>query len=59
MLYNVHRYFFQRDSSNFASMFSTIPHGGCGKGLTDDEPIVLPRVAAKDFDLFLSILYPS
>jgi hypothetical protein len=59
MLYNVHRYFFQRDSSNFASMFCTIPYGGCGKGLTDDEPLVLPRVAANDFDLFLSILYPS
>jgi hypothetical protein len=58
VLYNVHRYFFQRDSSNFAAMFISLPHGGCGKGLTDDEPIPL-RVTAKDFDLFLSILYPS
>jgi len=58
VLYNIHRYFFQRDSSNFASMFS-IPFGGRGQGLTDDEPISLVNIKAQDFDLFLSILYPT
>jgi len=38
-------------------MFS-LPFGGRGQGLTDDEPIPLISVKARDFDLFLSILYP-
>jgi hypothetical protein len=38
-------------------MFS-LPFGGRGQGMTDDEPIALPKVKANDFDLFLSVLYP-
>ncbi|KIM86027.1 hypothetical protein PILCRDRAFT_816574 [Piloderma croceum F 1598] len=57
-LYNIHRYFFHRDSSTFAFMFS-LPFGGRGEGLTDDEPIVFNKIKARDFDLFLSILYPA
>ncbi|KAF7969624.1 hypothetical protein HWV62_26801 [Athelia sp. TMB] len=48
IIYSVHRYFFERDSSAFAS-----------QGLSKQEPMVLKDVSTRDFDLFLSILYPS
>ncbi|KZP29634.1 hypothetical protein FIBSPDRAFT_176901 [Athelia psychrophila] len=48
VLYSVHRYFFERDSSSFA-----------GQGLSKQEPMVLANVSTHDFDLFLSILYPT
>ncbi|KAF7980525.1 hypothetical protein HWV62_37649 [Athelia sp. TMB] len=48
VLYSVHRYFFERDSSTFD-----------GKGLTEEEPMILHDVSAHDFDLFLAILYPT
>ncbi|KZP04905.1 hypothetical protein FIBSPDRAFT_380794 [Athelia psychrophila] len=48
MLYNVHRYFFERDSSSFV-----------GQGLSKQEPMVLANVSKRNFDLFLSILYPT
>ncbi|KZP29665.1 hypothetical protein FIBSPDRAFT_727201, partial [Athelia psychrophila] len=48
VLYSVHRYFFERDSSSFA-----------GQGLSKQEPMVLANVSTYDFDLFLSILYPT
>jgi len=54
-LYKVHRYFFQRDSSIFASIFSD----SVGRGSSDDDPISLVKVTVKDFDRFLSILYPA
>ncbi|KZP03804.1 hypothetical protein FIBSPDRAFT_1055082 [Athelia psychrophila] len=47
VLYSVHRYFFERDSSSFV-----------GQGLSKQEPMVLANVSTYDFDLFLSILYP-
>jgi hypothetical protein len=59
ILYNVHRYFFQRDCPTVALMFLAPPSGGKERGLTDDEPIRLIDVEARDFDLFLSILYPA
>ncbi|KAF7971539.1 hypothetical protein HWV62_20850 [Athelia sp. TMB] len=48
VLYSVHRYFFERDSSSFA-----------GRGLSRQEPMILANISTQDFDLFLSILYPS
>ncbi|KZP04294.1 hypothetical protein FIBSPDRAFT_806931, partial [Athelia psychrophila] len=47
-IYSVHRYFFERDSSSFV-----------GQGLSKQEPMVLANVSTHDFDLFLSILYPT
>ncbi|KAF7974825.1 hypothetical protein HWV62_11183 [Athelia sp. TMB] len=48
VLYSVHRYFFERDSSSFT-----------GQGLSKEKPMVLADISTRDFDLFLSILYPS
>ncbi|KZP12987.1 hypothetical protein FIBSPDRAFT_1049701 [Athelia psychrophila] len=48
VLYSVHRYFFERDSSAFV-----------GQGLSKQEPMVLANVSMHDLDLFLSILYPT
>ncbi|KAF7986995.1 hypothetical protein HWV62_73 [Athelia sp. TMB] len=52
-LYNVHRYFFERDSSVFRSSLEGIP------ATNTDAPLVLPDIACSDFDEFLSILYPT
>ncbi|KAJ7099364.1 hypothetical protein B0H15DRAFT_771074, partial [Mycena belliarum] len=58
-LYRVHRYFFERDSAIFASMFSLpSPAGERPEGEVVENPIVLEGVPALDFDRFLSILYP-
>ncbi|KZP08622.1 hypothetical protein FIBSPDRAFT_761084, partial [Athelia psychrophila] len=48
VLYSVHRYFFERDSSVFA-----------GKGLTEAAPMALEGVSTAHFDQFLSVIYPS
>lgn len=48
VLYSAHRYFFERDSSSFA-----------GQGLSKQEPMVLANISVHDFDLLLSILYPT
>ena len=49
-LYNVHRYFFERDSSYFRSILEK----------TDtSSPLVLPDVSSSDFAEFLAILYPA
>ncbi|KAF7973580.1 hypothetical protein HWV62_14862 [Athelia sp. TMB] len=50
-LYNVHRYFFERDSSYFRSIFEN----SVG---TDDSPVVISNLSCADFDEFLAILYP-
>ncbi|KAF7969623.1 hypothetical protein HWV62_26799 [Athelia sp. TMB] len=47
VLYVMDRYFFDRDSSSFF-----------GQGLTQQEPMVLADITTRNFDLFLSILYP-
>jgi len=39
-------------------MFS-LPFGGRGQGLMEDEPIPLAKIKVRDFDLFLSVLYPA
>ncbi|KAF8910872.1 hypothetical protein CPB85DRAFT_1221146 [Mucidula mucida] len=59
-LYNVHRYYFQRDSTIFEAMFSLpCPDGHTPEGQTDEDPIILEGIEAKDFDRLLSILYPK
>ncbi|KAJ6491612.1 hypothetical protein C8R47DRAFT_434771 [Mycena vitilis] len=59
ILYRVHRYFFERDSAIFASMF-TLPSavGERPEGEVVENPIVLEGVAAVDFDRFLAVMYP-
>ncbi|PPQ99775.1 hypothetical protein CVT24_009677 [Panaeolus cyanescens] len=59
-LFRVHRYFFQRDSPVFEGMFSLPPPlGEIPEGESEDRPIHLTGVSAKDFEKFLSILYPK
>ncbi|KZP28658.1 hypothetical protein FIBSPDRAFT_817073 [Athelia psychrophila] len=53
VLYNVHRYFFERDSAHFRSILES------GQGVDEKNPIVLPDVSCSDFDEFLTILYPT
>ena len=56
MLYCVHRYFFSRDSTYFSTRFAQLD-------IRDHEPlpviISLGEIERKDFDAFLSILYPQ
>ena len=56
-LFNVHRYFFQRDSAVFRDMFS-IPSAIEGDGASEKNPITLEGVKSADFASFLSCLYP-
>ena len=55
-LYCVHRYFFSRDSVYFSTRFDEL-------GIRDHEalPITvsLGNIERKDFEAFLSILYPE
>ncbi|KZP05987.1 hypothetical protein FIBSPDRAFT_966826 [Athelia psychrophila] len=53
VLYNVHRYFFERDSAHFRSILDSV------QGVGEKNPIVLPDVSCSDFDEFLAILYPT
>ncbi|KZP28656.1 hypothetical protein FIBSPDRAFT_246260 [Athelia psychrophila] len=53
VLYNVHRYFFERDSPHFRSILGSI------QGADEQNPLVLPDVSCSDFDEFLAILYPT
>ena len=56
MLYCVHRYFFSRDSNYFSTRFAQLD-------IRDHKPlptiISLGDIEVKDFDAFLSILYPE
>jgi len=56
VLYCVHRYFFSRDSAHFSIRFAQLD-------IRDHEPlptiISLGDIESKDFDAFLSILYPE
>ncbi|KZP28772.1 hypothetical protein FIBSPDRAFT_779706 [Athelia psychrophila] len=54
VLYNVHRYFFERDSTHFRSILESVQLGS-----DEHNPIVLPDVRCSDFDEFLAILYPT
>ncbi|KZP08342.1 hypothetical protein FIBSPDRAFT_874623 [Athelia psychrophila] len=53
VLYNVHRYFFERDSAYFRPILASV------QGADERSPIVLPDVSCSDFDEFLAILYPT
>ncbi|KAF7981376.1 hypothetical protein HWV62_33855 [Athelia sp. TMB] len=54
-IYNIHRYFFARDSAHFRSIF-----GACGvQGVNELNPYILSDVSCTDFDEFLAILYPT
>ena len=54
ILYNVHRHFFCRDSNEFATRLSRLP----AQEQASPPVISLENVKSKDFDAFLSILYP-
>ena len=55
-MYCVHRYFFSRDSTYFSTRFAQLD-------IRDHEPLLatisLGDIEGKDFDAFLSILYPE
>ncbi|KZP11871.1 hypothetical protein FIBSPDRAFT_937307 [Athelia psychrophila] len=53
-LYNVHRYFFARDSAHFRAIFQ-----GTVQGTNATKPCVLSNLNCADFDEFLAILYPT
>ncbi|KZP02521.1 hypothetical protein FIBSPDRAFT_969897 [Athelia psychrophila] len=53
VLYNVHQYFFKRDSAHFRSILASVQGGG------EPNPILLSDVSCSDFDEFLAILYPT
>ncbi|KZP06381.1 hypothetical protein FIBSPDRAFT_804941, partial [Athelia psychrophila] len=53
VLYNVHRYFFERDSAHFRPILESV------QGVDEKNPIVLPDVSCSDFEEFLAILYPT
>ncbi|KZP10909.1 hypothetical protein FIBSPDRAFT_757464, partial [Athelia psychrophila] len=53
VLYNVHRYFFERDSAHFGSVLESAQES------EETSPIVLADVSCSDFDEFLAILYPT
>ncbi|EPT02416.1 hypothetical protein FOMPIDRAFT_1118244 [Fomitopsis schrenkii] len=57
-LFNVHRYFFKRDSLVFRDMLSS-PSAVPGEGLSETDPIVLEGVRSADFANLLSCFYPS
>ena len=56
LLYCVHRYFFSRDSVYFSTKFTQL-------GVRDHEPlrtvVSLGDVERKDFEAFLSVIYPE
>jgi len=55
--YKIYRCFFQRDSKVFASIFA-LPTGP-GHGSSEYNTIRLTGVTVRNFDLFLSTLYPA
>ena len=58
-LFKVHRFFFQRDSPVFKSMFSLpVPLNERPEGEVEENPIHLHGIKSIDFERFLSILYP-
>jgi len=59
ILFNVHRYFFVRDSPLFQTMFFLPPgEGEEVEGRSDEKPIHLSGVSPIQFEHFLDILYP-
>ncbi|KAJ4471528.1 hypothetical protein J3R30DRAFT_1090883 [Lentinula aciculospora] len=59
-LYRIHRYFFQRDSPIFETMFSLPPPiDARPEGEEEDRPIQLEGIECRDFDRLLSVMYPK
>jgi len=56
-LFNVHRYFFLRDSPIFRDMLSLPPAAGTIEGTSIDSPIVLEQVKTSDFIHLLWMFY--
>jgi hypothetical protein len=56
MLYCVHRYFFSRDSAYFSSKFSQL---GARDHESLNNTVSLDDVERKDFEAFLSVIYPK
>ncbi|KAH7928354.1 hypothetical protein BV22DRAFT_1005071 [Leucogyrophana mollusca] len=59
VLFRVHRYFLQRDSDVFRTMFVCPPTEEGPEGRTDERPIVLPEVTAVEFETLLKFFYNS
>lgn len=57
MLFRVHRFFLQRESDVFRTMFVCPPTQDGPEGLSDDKPIVLPEVTVAEFEGLLKFLY--
>ncbi|KAG1888977.1 uncharacterized protein F5891DRAFT_947212 [Suillus fuscotomentosus] len=57
VLFRVHRFFLQRESDVFRTMFVCPPTQDGPEGLTDDKPIVLPEVTVAEFEALLKFLY--
>ncbi|KZT07588.1 uncharacterized protein LAESUDRAFT_724539 [Laetiporus sulphureus 93-53] len=57
IIYKVHRYFLERDSEIFRTMFSCPPVNGVSEGDSEDTAILLPEVTQEEIDTLLSFLY--
>ncbi|KAG2347186.1 hypothetical protein BDR05DRAFT_877413 [Suillus weaverae] len=57
VLFRVHRFFLQRESDVFRTMFVCPPTQDGPEGLSDDKPIVLPEVTVAEFEGLLKFLY--
>jgi hypothetical protein len=57
VLFRVHRFFLQRESDVFRTMFVCPPTEDGPEGRTDDRPIVLPEVTVAEFESLLKFLY--
>ncbi|KAG2159340.1 uncharacterized protein EDB93DRAFT_1115134 [Suillus bovinus] len=57
VLFRVHRFFLQRESDVFRTMFVCPPTQDGPEGLSDDKPIVLPDVTVAEFEALLKFLY--
>lgn len=58
-LFKVPRHLFLQESEIFRDILSCpVPKGARPDGLSDDQPLQLQGIAAKDFVLLLQCLYP-
>jgi hypothetical protein len=57
-LFKVHRRFFIQESEVFRDMFSVPSEGGTEvEGMSDEQPILLPGITVKEFELLLQHFY--
>jgi hypothetical protein len=52
----MHRHFLVQESEVFEAMFSC-PQSGSSDGSSDDQPISLPEVKAREFERLLDFFY--